>query len=363
MKTILYLIYNAGNGGSEKYVRDLIRYSEANGYSCILGYTIYGKLVEDLESLGYRCINIKMNSILDIKAVLKIRSIVKSKNIDIVHAQFSRENYLACMATIFMRDVRVIFTNHMIFSENKFRYFTNKIISNFNYRIVAVSKASKLKMKENGFDEKKIDVIYNGIDLDSDINIDYKKNNFRLENSISKDSFVIINVSRFSQEKGILYLLDMYKNFLKEYNISDSKLVLVGSGELEDIVLKKIDDLKIADMVVLTGYMLNPEIAISESDLYINSSSNENFSFSIIEAMKHALPIIATNVGGNPELVNDSINNGFLIDFGSENMVHEIYKIYSDSNLASTLGQNSRKYVEDNLNISIMMKKTVDLYK
>lgn len=360
MKTILYLIYSACNGGSEKYVYDLAKYSISKGDRCILGYGMSGKLVDRMKKIGCECVNIEMKSIFDVSSIKKIRHLVKTRKVDVIHAQFARENYLAVFASMFLKNIEIVFTNHIILPERRLKKYLNWFISGFDKKIVCVSNASKKHMINCGYRHDKIMVIHNGIDI-----VKYdgsEKLRFRNNYAINKEDFVIVNVSRFTVEKGLEYLIDSFANFINKYGIINSKLLLVGDGELKKDILAQINRLEISDRVILSGYLDNPRIAIAASDLYVSSSSNENFSFSILEALSVCLPVVATDVGGNPELVNGDIGNGFLVKYKSDKLTERMYDIYSDEKLSKRLSEKSYEFVESNFKISDMLEKSVEIY-
>ena len=361
MKNILYMIHTAGDGGSEEYVYKLIKNIDRNKFKAYLAYSKDGKLVEKLKNEGIEVFKIDMKSIIDIKSIFDIINIVKKYNIDIIHTQFARENYLSVIAKLFCSRIKVIYTNHIILNEGKLKKILNKFISKKNDAIIAVSEASKNKMISQNICNSKIQIIYNGVKIPKIINNDIRIS-IRKKYDISENEFVFINISRFSEEKGILELLDSIK-LLNNLNINQKfKLFLVGDGYLSNEIKLKIDEL-LLDNVILTGYKNNTIDYLLASDLYINSSKNENLSFSIIEALSVGLPIIATNVGGNSEIISKESNVGILCEFDTVSMKDAMLKILNDRNLYINFKKNTIDYVKNKFDEDKMLEKTYELYK
>lgn len=380
---ILYLIYHAGNGGSENYVFDMCNEMIKRGHTPLLGYCVEGKLVKDLKSAGVECLQIDMPSWYHLQAVVKLKRIVKEKNISIIHTQFSRENYLACFAKLFVPYIKIVYTSHVINCDSKMKSMINFLISFFNDKIIAVSAAVKTDLIQSGYRKEKIALIYNGLDFSTckeagttafgvsedlsravvrnmifvtDLS-EIKKSHHKIEN----DDVLLVNVSRFSPEKGIPYLLEQFK---KANSINSKiKLVLVGDGKEKEGILLKIKELNLENHVFLLGYRNDTLDILFGCDIYISSSSTESLGYSILEAMLCHKPIIATDVGGCPELVNSESNCGFLVDYGSDEMHKKILELAQEEDYRTILGENAHGYVKRYFDREIMMDRTMKIYE
>lgn len=377
---ILYLIYHAGNGGSEKYVYDLCNEVLRNGHTPLLGYCENGKLVTKLQELGVECIKLDMPSPYSIKAVFALKSIIRRYHIDIVHAQFPRENYLACLAKMSGSPIKVVYTAHVINEDIGVKYITNSIIGLFNHRLIAVSKAVQRDLEHSGYARNKTILIYNGLDIDafksSPLAIDSNLTRAIMRNmildmdlsarkkSIEKipdDDILLVNISRFSPEKGLEYLLDEFKkaNACNE----KIKLVLVGDGGQKDAILNKIRQLQLENEIFLMGYREDTWEILSGCDIYVSSSQKESLGYSILEAMLCSMPIIATDVGGCSELVNFESNCGFLVPYGSEELHEKILEFARERDYMTVLGENAHRYIERYFDKKLMMNRTMDIYE
>lgn len=148
-------------------------------------------------------------------------------------------------------------------------------------------------------------------------------------------------VGRLSEEKSIDFLLESMVRVHKSDPEAD--LTIVGTGPMEQQLKNYCTKLELDGCVHFAGYKSNSFEALKEMDLFVLSSRTEGCPIVILEAMAMGLPVVATNVGGNPELV---VNNetGFLVPHGDSNkMAQAILTLTSDRDRARNLGQNGRK--------------------
>lgn len=357
---VLYLIYHAGNGGSEKYVHDLCVEMQRRKEKAFLGYCIRGKLVEDLERLGIPCFQLDMPSFYSLNAVLKLKALIRENEIELVHAQFSRENYLACFAKILGAKANVIYTSHVIHADGKVKQVLNRMVGKINAKIIAVSQAVLKDLKASNFPEEKLTLLYNGIELPV-LAVDEEESKCTAKFRLSEEEVLLVNVSRFSPEKGLDYLLAQFKS-AHEKNVA-LKLVLVGDGEQRQEIVEQIKALALEEAVVLTGYQNQPVELIRACDIYVSSSRAESLGYSILEAMSCALPVIATDVGGCKELINADSDCGYLVEFGSDEFAQRILELSEDQARRKALGKNARAYVQEKFAKDRMMQGTFDMYR
>jgi glycosyltransferase involved in cell wall biosynthesis len=127
------------------------------------------------------------------------------------------------------------------------------------------------------------------------------------------DGYKIIYVGRFADFKGIPFLIDtFYQLIIDNY---DARLYLVGDGDEESKIRKKVSALNLEEHVIFFGYQKNTSSYIKNADLLVLPSNNEPFGRVLLEAMYIGTPAIGTKSGGIPEIIEDGIN-GLLVDYG-----------------------------------------------
>jgi glycosyltransferase involved in cell wall biosynthesis len=147
---------------------------------------------------------------------------------------------------------------------------------------------------------------------------------------------------------------------LKEYK--NIKLLLIGDGPLQHELIQRCEEYGIKDKVRFLGFRDDVIDLLSVTDVFVSPSLSEATSFAIMEAMGMGKPVIAANVGGNYELIDDG-NDGILVpsgDFGA--IANKISFLLQNNDLAIQLGHNAREKIKQNFTIEHMVKNYESLY-
>jgi glycosyltransferase involved in cell wall biosynthesis/putative flippase GtrA len=192
--------------------------------------------------------------------------------------------------------------------------------------VIVPSRYLKGIVKKWGVPEKKIKVIYNSVsDPDPD---KWGRQKARAEYCL--DGFVILSAGRLVPWKGFDGLIRAVSDLaLVDEEV---KLVIVGSGPLEHELKKQVQDLGLNDHVQFTGKMPQKELwqYMRAADIFALNTGYEGLPHIIIEAMKNGLPVITTDVGGNPEVIKDG-QNGLLVKYGDhDGLVRAIASLYDE---------------------------------
>lgn len=361
MIKVLYLLNHAGKAGTERYVQTLIEKLNNREIKAYFAYNEDGLLVERLKNIGVETYRIEMKNPFDLKAVSALSGLCKKLDIDIVHTQFLRENYIAMLSRLINPKVRVIYTNHFIMKNNAVTRLTNRLITLLESRIIAVCNKGRDMMISNGINAKKIKVIFNGID--PDYWGEPVQSTLRQELGVGEDVFIFLCASRFAHDKGHRFLINAV-NQLKKITDMKFKCVLANDGPLMEECKKQVQELGLDDDVIFTGFRSDIKNLIYASNLYINSSEHEALSFAIIEVLACGLPVIATDMAGNGDIVNDETNCGILVKYNDDKgLAQSIKRVMQDKNLQKTLSKNALKTVKEKFNLDKVAKETYNLYK
>jgi len=362
MLKVLYLLNYAGKAGTEKYVRNLVQAFHNKKAECYFAYNQGGLLVDQLKEIGIEIYQIVMKHPFDIGAAIKLARLCKRLGIDIIHTQYPRENYIAILSKLFNPKVQVIYTNHLTLTNNLVWKMANRMMTPFNKAIIAVCNKGKELMIQNGIPGRKIQVIFNGVKPSKNIQ-NFDKKSKREEFGISENDFVIITLARFAPEKGLAFLVKSIAK-LREMANRDFKCLIVGDGPLFDEIKNLVKELELENYVILPGFRTDAEEIVSVSDLYVNSASgNEALSFAILEAMDKGLPIIATDVGGNGDIVNPKNDCGILVKYGDEQgMANAINTMMSNQELYNKYQRNSLKAIQEVFHLDKILEDTYKVY-
>lgn len=357
---VLYLINHAGKAGTEKYVYNLADTFRKKNTKCYFAYSEPGLLSEQMEEMGIESFCVTMKHPFDMKAAKRIADICRENNIDVIHTQYPRENYIALLSRRFYSGTRVVYTCHLTLKTSYLWKITNSILTRGNHKIISVCNNGKELLIGNGVPENKIDVVFNGIRPS-----EKKKGNpeKRKELQIDSDTFVICTLSRYHMAKGLDFFVDSVDKLRR---ITDKKFVVLfmGDGELFGEIKNQIEKLGLGDYIKQLGFRKDADEILAMSDLYVNSAKcYEALSFAILEALDASLPVVATDVGGNSDIINDETDCGILVEYGdTKAMAVAIRKMMYDKEMYERFSNNAKKVVLEKFNLDVLLEETYTKY-
>lgn len=362
MLNVLYLLNHAGKAGTERYVETLVKYLSGGRVKAFFAYHEPGLLVERMEELGVPVRQIELKSRFDLKAARNLAKLCKEWNIDVIHCHYLREHYLALFAKEFKRDLRVVYTNHFVQENDGITRFTNRLLDRRQDNIIAVCNKGKAQLMENGWGGERIEVIFNAVDPQAWAG-DRSESSLRSELGLAEENFVMLCASRFAHDKGHKYLVNSIKR-LTELTQVPFTLVLAGDGPLLEETKAQASALGLEDKIKFIGFRKDIKNLYKGSDLYVNASEHEALSFLIIEAMAAGLPIVATDMYGNSDIVNDKTNCGLLVEYNNpDSMAVALKCMMEDPAFLAECSQNALTAVDAYFEIHKMADATYKVYE
>ena len=356
---ILYLINFAGKSGTEKYVSNLMHILAAKGEHCHLAFGVDGKLSEDMENDGFPCVRIKMKKTL--RAAKQLARYCRDNKIDVIHAQYPRENVIAVLSKLFYSKVRVIYTNHLTINQGIKWKILNRIFTPFDHRVIAVCRQGADIMRGNGVCKRRIQVIYNGVFPNEERVYD---RSFARKFNVPDDTFVMSIMARYEVEKGLPFLLASLAK-LKRKTSKPFVCFIAGDGSQFEEFAMMTSNSGMAENVIQLGFTKEGDSLLKASDLYLNTSSkNEAMSFAILEAMNAGLPLVVTDVGGNRDLAETNTVCGRVLSYGdSDGFSDAILEIMESKELQKELSDNALKKVSEEFNLTKLADDVFDTYR
>jgi len=233
-------------------------------------------------------------------------------------------------------------------------------LSPFVDRFVTVSKSLQDWLQNTvGIDEHKITTICNGVDLARFDNV-CSKQAVRAAYGFRQDEFLIGTVGRLDPIKNQACLLRVLRDLVPQYPYA--RLLIVGHGPCYEQLREQTQQLGLADRVVLMGERDDIPQLLQSLDVFVLPSLSEGIANTILEAMATGLPVIATRVGGNVELVLDR-ETGFLIPSRNDFALSEAIQVYlREPSLAYQHGTAGRQRVVQRFSLSKMVETYDSLY-
>ena len=360
---VLYLLNFAGKAGTERYVETLVKYLSADGLvQPYFAYNEGGLLVERLEAMGVPCRRVEMRSRFDRQAARELAALCKEWDIDLIHCHYLREHYTALLSKKYNPKIRVVYTNHFVLANDFVTRLSNRMMDKRQDQMIAVCNKGKEQLIANGWSGDRIQVIFNAVDLDAWAG-GRADSTLRAELGLDDGRFVMLCASRFAKDKGHKYLIDSVKR-LTERTGRPFTLVLAGDGPLLEPTKAQVAELGLEDCVKFIGFRKDMKNLYKGSDLYVNSSQHEALSFLIIEAMAAGLPVIATDMGGNSDIVNDEAGCGLLVEYDNpDSMASAMKRFLEEPEFLARCRENARKTIEDKFEIHKMCRATYGVYE
>ncbi|MCP8850480.1 glycosyltransferase family 4 protein [Latilactobacillus curvatus] len=338
---ILYGITASNWGGAQEYVFQLIKYETKLGNEIGIFIGEEGELSYRLKKVSGVKVYIvpelqrEINLFTDLKAIKKIKKVCLDFQPDIIHLNSSKAGAIGrLVARILKIKPIVIYTAHgWAFTDGVskkkalvYKVF-EKILARLTDKIFCVSQHDyDIARKANIFVNKEQGkVIYNGSDF-----VTSEHDETETQDDIPR----ILMVARFDKQKNQALLIESLNLVKTKY-----KLYFIGDGPTREYCEKMVERFGLSDKVVFAGFQKDVQSFLRNSDLFCLITNYEGLPISIIEAMAMRLPVIASNVGGNKELVTEK--NGALVENNKEKISLEIEKLLNSKELRLKMGGES----------------------
>ena len=175
------------------------------------------------------------------------------------------------------------------------------------------------------------------------------------------DDFLIGIIGRLSPEKDVATFLEAAGFLSKKYK--QLKFIVVGNGPEDEKLKKLAESRNLKEKVQFLGFIKEMESVYRSLDLLVISSKTEGIPLVILEAMKHAVPVVSCKVGGIPEVIENGVD-GILVEPGNSHAIAEaIEKLLIDGNLYKRISKQALKKVETSFNRGIWIKKIEEIYQ
>jgi len=378
-KSILYIITKSVWGGAAKYVLDLaiglnskynIKVAGGPSYAKATAGKGKGKLAQETIKANIPYFEIKnfqkkVSFFKDIFAFFEILKLIFKLKPDIIHINSSKAGGIAGLAGWIYKKtknphIKIIFTAHgWAFAEDKTALqiilvkFFSRLTAFFCDKIICVSEYDRqIAIKNNITKQNKLITIHNGIDAESIKFLPREEAQRKLINKTSP--FLIGCIAEWNKNKGIRYLLEASPNF---------DTVLIGSGENIDKekVYRIIRKYKLNN-IYTHEWIKDVSRYFKAFNLFILPSVKEGLPYTLLEAGLAQVPVIATLVGGVPEIIEHNINGILVQPKNSQELANAITKIIRNKELKLKLTQSSREKIIQNFSLKQMIEKTRKVY-
>ena len=351
---VMQLVLSLSPGGTERLVIDIVRALRGRVDSVVCCLDDAGAWASELRAIDVPVITLQRAPGFHPGLAVRLARVMKEHAIDIVHCHHYSPYVYGLLASVMRPGVHLVFTEHGKLSDHgpsRKRRLVNPLLSHWPADICAVSADLKQHMMKEGFPARRISVVHNGIDPGERVH-SWQRFSARAALNLPPDAFVVGTVGRLDPVKNLSLLLQAHA--MVSAKIPNTRTVIVGDGPERDALEAKAAELGISDSVVFAGYRQDVRVAMSAFDLYVNCSQYEGVSLTILEAMATGLAVIATPVGGNPEVVIDQ-ETGLLIPGRARSIAEAICDLALNPRRRRLMGDAGRWRVIRHFSIARMV--------
>jgi len=363
-KKVLYVNHCMAMGGIENMIVDFTRHVPQNEFeSHVAVFEGGGSLEAALEKGLVPVHQLNKREGIDFGLLFRLRRLIIAHKIDVIHSHNYSAWLYACLAGRGIGGMIHVHTEHSEVELFKRRYFAERWLSRFTSCVVAVSRHVHEVMKRDiGIRPDRVCLIYNGVDTTRfapDFNNRIAKRNV-LE--LSPNQVVIGIVARLATIKNHEALLRAFA-LLSHESANRASLVIVGDGPERHILEELAHELGITKNVIFLGERHDIPELLNVFDIYALTSFNEGMNLTLLEAMSTGLPVVATAVGGNVEIVDEGVT-GYLVKSGDIGLLAErLRKLVDSPEVRVQMGKKARQRVLQYFDHQTMMQKYLSLYR
>jgi len=347
--TICQLILTLELGGAELLAARIARQLRDRYRFVFVCLETMGRLGDELLANGFAVHVLDKRPGVDRVVIRRLKSLIRKEWIDLVHAHQYGPYLYAAMARFPRGHPPILLTEHGRHFPDRVRrshLLVNRLLLGRKDRLFGVGKRVRLALIDNeGFPRDRVGVIYNGIDIDGFGDTRRVREEVRHELGLRPGDFAIVQAARLQPVKDHATAVRAMARVAAIR--TDVRLFLAGDGPLAGEIDDLIGRLGLEAQVVRLGVRSDVKRLLGAADLVLMSSLSEGIPLSLIEGMAAGLPVLATRVGGIPEMVEEGRTGLLVAAEDDEAMARQILYLAEDAAARDRLGQAGRERASD----------------
>jgi glycosyltransferase involved in cell wall biosynthesis len=361
---IVHLVIGGDVAGGQVVALQLAHAARGAGHTAEFVAPARGAFTELAERDGFRVHLLDLNRVVHLSAALRLARLLRGADVLHTHAGIAA-NTLGRPAA---RAAGVAVVSHMhienYFPASPWRAAVHRALDNATARlcarIVAVSEDTRRALVRQGYPVRRLEVVHNGLDVASLPSAD--GNGLRAELGIPDGAPLVGEIARLCDVKGQRELIAALAE------LPEARLVLVGrdleqGGAYAERLERQAEELGVRDRVVFAGYRDDPHAVLRQLDVVALPSWTEGLPLVVLEALAHGRPVVATPVGGTPELVTDGVTGLLVPPRDPHALAAALRRLLDDPELARRLGEAGRERVAQDFSASKMGQRVLEIYE
>ncbi|HRZ87025.1 MAG TPA: glycosyltransferase [bacterium] len=359
---VLLLALNSSVGGTEKMVLELAAGLDRSRFEpCICTLVGDGTLVREAIRRGMPAYDLEMSGPLDIRILPKLLRLLRERDIAVLHTFLYHANILGRLLGRYAKIPVIISTQR---STDPWRTWYHRLADRWTAgladAIISNSQSGKERLTAvERIAGEKISVVRNGIRLDVDAAL-RRGAEVRQLRGIGSGDIIIGTVANLKEAKGLETLIDAVA--ILQNDMPDARAMIVGHGPLLHRLRARVRRRGMTNRIIFAGLQADAVGYCAAFDLYVQPSRWEGTPVALMEAMALGKPVIASAVGGIPEIVADG-KDGMLVPAGRpDELSAAIAALINDPARAAALGKSAREKMEREFTVKRMVHETERIY-
>jgi glycosyltransferase involved in cell wall biosynthesis len=361
---LAYVVHSLDPGGTERLVVDMsLAFSEEFDVS-VYCLDTPGAWATDLRRQGVPVHCVWRQPGLDLSVPVQLARHFRSASIDVVHAHQCTPWFYAALSRLGYSAPKLLLEEHGRFypeTDSWLKRLVNRVvIGPLTHRFVAVSRDVRSRLvRFEGLSAQSIDVIYNGVQEQTAISAS-ERQRLRRELGFEDSDFVIGTVGRLDPIKNLPMFLQAFA--AQENEVRQLKGLIVGDGPMASKLANLSADLGLADRVRMTGFRADARQLTACMDMFVLCSFSEGTSMALLESMAAGVPVVVTDVGGNPEIVEDGISGRLIPSGDIEALTAAIRDAVGNAENSTEMALVGRRQYKERFSFDAMLDSYRSIY-
>ena len=360
---VLQVVLSLTPGGTEHLVVEMCKRLSDSFEVTVCCLDEDGAWAAEVRAHGVEVVSLRRRGGFRPELGRRIAGIAAERRIDLLHCHQYSPFVYGRIAKFWNSSLKLVYTEHGRLSDAPptwKRRTVNPWLARFDGAIVAVSDELRRYMIDARFPPSRVGVIRNGIEVGARP-LPAGRRAARRALGIDDQTFVAVSVARLDSVKDFGTLLEAFAVVRRQSG--RARLLIVGDGPERASIAERAAQPDLEGAVDLIGFRSDARGLMAAADVYVNSSISEGISITILEAMAAGLPVVATSVGGTPEVLSDGENGMLVPSRDSERLASAILTLILDPERRATLAAAARRRLETAFTIDRMVDEYVSTYR
>lgn len=365
-RRILVILATDRLSGPARQILQIFKYMDRSRYELTLACTWllrnpYADFFVEAERRGIPPLLLRQRSPFDPSPIVITRRAIRERRIDLIQTHGYKPGLIGYVLSKLTGLPWLVFVHGDTAENRKVKLYNslNMWLTLRADRVVTVSKAIRDQLVAQGVGQEKITVVHNAIDP-SDFDPGEERSDLRLRFGLAPSDQVITVIGRFSPEKGQLYFVEAFSRLAQERPLL--KALLVGEGQDEVALKNRCQELGLVDRVIFAGYQQDVAPFYDAADLIVLPSLSEGLPNVALEALLHRRPIVATRVGGTPEVVIDGETGILVLPADPDALAQAIGRVLDDPELRERFADNGSRLVREEYSPQAKVERLAAVY-